>query len=108
MTGPLDLAAINEIADALRVSGSLTQVLAFLSAVLLCLSALTAVAVCVQINLSNNALCGVVNTRYGTQGTHNAEGIKVIADAIRVSTSLTSINLSANKISLESSPRLTT
>ena len=46
----------------------------------------------VQIDLSNNALCGI---RFG-QGTYTADGIKAIAESIRVSTSLTSINLSYN------------
>eukprot|EP00966_Prymnesium_polylepis_P304544 7036503-Prymnesium_polylepis.1 len=84
---------IKAIADAIGVSGSLTQVLAFLSAV---------------IKLSNNALCGVINATYlGSHksltplGTYNAEGIKVIADAIGISRSLTQVDLSGNHLFYE-------
>ena len=75
------------------------QVLAFLSAVVCsaCLHSLLLRCVCVQINLSNTALCGVINnaTYLGGHksltplGTYNADGIKVIADAIGISRSLT-------------------
>jgi hypothetical protein len=91
---------IKAIADAIGVSGSLTQVLAFLSAVVCsaCLHSLLLRCVCVQIKLSNNALCGVINATYlGSHksltplGTYNAEGIKVIADAIGISRSLTQV-----------------
>jgi NLR family CARD domain-containing protein 3 len=48
-----------------------------------------------QINLSENALCGI--DRYG-DGTYTADGIKAIAESISVSPSMTSINLSSNNI----------
>eukprot|EP00966_Prymnesium_polylepis_P072909 1693096-Prymnesium_polylepis.1 len=53
-----------------------------------------------QIDLSNNALCGLFYVEYeGTNGTYNADGgIKAIADAIGVSPSLTQINLAGNSI----------
>ena len=48
-----------------------------------------------QLNLSENHLCGLDN--YG-RGIYNAEGIKAIADALRVAGSLTVLILSRNKI----------
>ena len=48
-----------------------------------------------QINLSENALCGI--DRYG-DGTYTADGIKAIAESISVSPSITSIDLSANRL----------
>ena len=45
------------------------------------------VASLTSLNLSNNELCGV---KYG-RGTYTADGIKAIADALRVSASLTSV-----------------
>jgi hypothetical protein len=56
----------------------------------------------VQIDLSNNALCGI---RFG-QGTYTADGIKVIAESIRVSPSLTSINLRLNNLGSEGAKAL--
>jgi hypothetical protein len=47
------------------------------------------------INLSNNVLCGVDD--WG-KGTYTAEGLTVIADALRVNGGLTSINLSGNNL----------
>jgi len=55
-----------------------------------------------QIDLSNNALCGVTLDTVGLpKGTYNAEGIKAIAGAIGVSRSLTQINLSGNMLKVE-------
>jgi hypothetical protein len=50
---------------------------------------------CSQLDLSENRLCGV--DRRG-DGTYTAEGIKAVADALRVSASLTSLNLSSNRL----------
>ena len=43
-----------------------------------------------QINLSENALCGI--DRYG-DGTYTADGIKAIAESISVSPSVTSVSI---------------
>ena len=56
-----------------------------------------------QINLSSNKLCGVWGESvsgcgYYTKGTYNGEGIKAIADAMRVSHSLNSIDVGYNDI----------
>jgi len=51
-----------------------------------------------QINLSLNALCGIMPN--GT-GTYTADGIKAIAESISVSPSLTSINLQYNSMGEE-------
>jgi len=48
-----------------------------------------------QLDLSNNQLCGL--TRDG-KGTYTAEGITAIADALRVNGGLTSIDVRQNKI----------
>ena len=50
-----------------------------------------------SLDLSYNLLCGV---QYG-QGTYTAKGIKAVADALRVSGSLTSLNLRSNSIGAE-------
>ena len=52
----------------------------------------------VQVNLSNNQLCGL--DRYG-RGKYTAEGIKALADAVSVSASLTDLNISFNDIGAE-------
>ena len=51
-----------------------------------------------SINLSENALCGVVQSFGGVSGTYTAEGITAIADALRVNGGLTSIDLSGNQL----------
>ena len=51
----------------------------------------------VQIDLSNNALCGI---SFG-QGTYTADGIKAIAESIRVSPSLTSIGFQYDRLGEE-------
>ena len=48
-----------------------------------------------QLDLSKNQLCGV--DEYG-DGTYSAEGIIAIADALRVSEALTSVNVARNDI----------
>ena len=48
-----------------------------------------------QVNLRNNQLCGI---DYWGSGTYTDEGIKAIADALRVSNSLNSIDVGFNKI----------
>ena len=56
--------------------------------------------VCVlQLNLSDNILCGV-NCRDGT-GTYTAEGITAIAEALKVTASLTQLNVSFNSMGEE-------
>ena len=60
-------------------------------ALLFCL--LTVQPTLLQVNLSHNRLCGVWDEaqfgRLVKTGTYTAEGIKAIADALRVSASLT-------------------
>ena len=56
----------------------------------------------VQIDLSDNALCGI---EFG-QGTYTADGIKAIAEAISVSASLTSVNLLKNGLGTEAASML--
>ena len=48
-----------------------------------------------QLNLSDNQLCGL--TRIGG-GTYNAEGVKALADAIAVSASLTKLDVRYNSL----------
>ena len=56
-----------------------------------------------QIDLAGNQLCG--RGRLGG-GQYTAEGIKAIADALRVSGSLSSINLAANELGVEGAKAL--
>ena len=49
-------------------------------------------------NLSNNRLCGVWDERGTQKGNYDAEGITAIADALRVNSGLTSIDLSRNQL----------
>ena len=52
-----------------------------------------------QLNLSGNCLCGVREDDNGRQhGEYASEGIKAIADALRVNGGLKTLNLSINKI----------
>ena len=48
-----------------------------------------------QLNLSGNQLCGL--DRWGS-GTYNVEGITAIADALRVTPSLTRLNVKYNSL----------
>jgi len=50
-----------------------------------------------QLDLSENQLCGL---DYLGRGTYNAEGITAIADALRVTASLTSVRSPAHQNSL--------
>ena len=59
---------------------------------------------CTQIDLSDNVLCGI--NKYG-QGNYNADGIKAIAQAISVSASLTSIDVSVNGLGDEGAKHIT-
>ena len=66
-----------------------------------------AIAVCASLtslDLSDNALCGV---KYG-QGTYTAEGINAIADALRVSSSLTRLDVRYNSLGEEGTAVLRT
>ena len=56
-----------------------------------------------QINLSDNALCGI--DRFGG-GTYTADGIKAIAESISVPPSVTSIDLRANELGPEGAKAL--
>ena len=49
----------------------------------------------VQVNLSDNQLCGMDDEG---EGTYTAEGITALADAVSVSASLTSVNVSYNRL----------
>ena len=52
-----------------------------------------------QVNLSANRLCGVwTEGLFQQKGTYTAEGIKAIADAMRVAASLTSLSLAQNDL----------
>ena len=51
-----------------------------------------------QLDLSNNELCGVYYYNGKLQGTYNAEGITAIANALKVTASLTSLNLADNAL----------
>ena len=64
-----------------------------------------------QLNLSNNRLCGVWLEKgwdeHGTQkGNYDAEGITAIADALRVNSGLTSVNVLSNQLYGESADML--
>ncbi len=48
-----------------------------------------------QLDLSNNQLCGI---DHNDEGTYTAEGITAIADALRVNGGLTSLDLSGNSL----------
>ena len=50
-----------------------------------------------SLDLSGNALCGI---KYG-RGTYTAEGIKAIADALRVSASMTHLDVRVNSMGEE-------
>ena len=54
-------------------------------------------------DLANNQLCGL--DRWG-DGTYTAEGIKAIADALRVNASLTVANVLKNNLDIESAKLL--
>ncbi len=74
--GTFTAEGITAIADALRVNGSLTS-----------------------LDLSNNALCGLVQGVFsGVQGTYSEESITAIAEALLVNGALTSVKLKGNKL----------
>ena len=52
-----------------------------------------------QLDLSNNQLCGI---DHNGEGTYTAEGITAIADALRVNGGLTVANLMCNQLDAES------
>ena len=52
-----------------------------------------------QLNLSENMLCGV--NPYDGEGTYTAEGITVLADALKVTGSVTKLNLCDNNLGAE-------
>jgi len=58
-----------------------------------------------QLDLSENRLCGVwenyKNSQWVQKGTYDATGINAIADALRVTASLTTLDLSFNKLGPE-------
>ena len=60
----------------------------------------------IQVNLSENRLCGVWQTFGQLNGTYTAEGINAIADALLVTGSLTSIDLALNRLGVESAKAL--
>jgi Ran GTPase-activating protein (RanGAP) involved in mRNA processing and transport len=53
-----------------------------------------------QLDLSNNELCGICINQYG-QGPYTAEGITAIAYALRVNGALTKLSLAWNKLEEE-------
>ena len=55
-----------------------------------------------QLDLSDNQLCGLFRDDYGKlQGTYTAEGITAISNALKVTASLTSLNLLSNELDVE-------
>ena len=54
-----------------------------------------------SINLSSNGLCGITKGFLGPKGTYDATGIQAIANALRVSSSLTLLNIAGNYIGKE-------
>ena len=54
-----------------------------------------------QLNLSNNRLCGVWDENGTQNGNYTLEGINAIADALRVDGGLTKMSLAANKLEEE-------
>ncbi|KOO25897.1 protein nlrc3 [Chrysochromulina tobinii] len=58
-----------------------------------------------SLDLSNNALCGVVQS-FGEGGTYTAEGIKAIADVLRVNGALTRVDVRFNKIAGDGAAQL--
>ena len=85
------------LAPGLAASASLTSVWTPAhehASLCLCTSDLHYFAFCLQLNLSNNRLCGVwlEHGFYGKQmGTYTAEGIIAVAEALKVTASLTSV-----------------
>ena len=51
-----------------------------------------------QLDLSHNELCGLA---YRGEGTYTAEGITAIANALKVTASLTECNLRGNRLGVE-------
>ena len=98
---------IKAIAESISVNPSLTQVLAYFPHFLLAISCLTT-NVCAQINLEGNSIGGY-NTHKGYHDDKfisTPEGPRAIADAIRVSPSITSIDLSENDFGPEAAKAL--
>ena len=53
---------------------------------------------CLQLNLNNNQLCGIYYDDYDIlQGTYNADGITALSEALKVTGSMTSVSLLANR-----------
>ena len=54
---------------------------------------------CSQLNLANNRLCGVYYDGYDEpQGTYTADGIMALSETLKVSASMTSLDISGNGI----------
>ena len=60
-----------------------------------------AMASLTSLDLSQNRLCGVATTIFGQRGTYTAEGITALADALRVSASMTRLNVTWNSLGEE-------
>ena len=61
-----------------------------------------------QLDLSNNRLCGLYKNSFTgeVRGTYNAEGITVIANALKVTPSLTSLDAHGNDLDAQSKQAL--
>ena len=107
--GPVDAILI---ASDLAVSASLTSVWTPAHervSLCLCTSDLHYFAFCLQLSLSNNRLCGLwlEHGTFGKQmGTYTAEGIIAIAEALKVTASLTVTDMRYNQLDTESATAL--
>ena len=90
------------IGQALRnsVNASLSQVLAFSSQYFAQPSSFYMAYVCVQVDLALNDIGGYYDRNQG-KVFHTPEGPKAVSDALRVSTSVTSVDLSWNMLGAE-------
>ena len=56
---------------------------------------------CLQLNLSNNQLCGVYAGRRGLVGTYDAGGITALSEALKVTASLMRLEVKDNLLGEE-------
>ena len=57
---------------------------------------------CLQLNLASNQLCGLYYDNHGDlQGTYTAHGITALSEALKVTASVTKLNLCDNNLGTE-------